>query len=51
MVLTAFWCGTAFYLVNRSFLADRFRRISRKVLPFVLIALGIYILAEAFLLA
>lgn len=51
MALTALWCGIANYLVNHSFLADRFRAISTKVLPFILIGLGIYILIETFLLA
>jgi cadmium resistance protein CadD (predicted permease) len=50
MVLTGFWCYMANYLVNHSFLADRFRCIGARVLPFVLIGLGIYILAEVFLL-
>jgi cadmium resistance protein CadD (predicted permease) len=49
MVLTGVWCGLAAYLVNHSFLADRFRRVAGKVLPFVLIGLGLYILVEAFL--
>jgi cadmium resistance protein CadD (predicted permease) len=48
MVLTGFWCGLANYFVNHSFLGDRFRHIGGRVLPFVLIVLGIYILAEAF---
>lgn len=48
MVLTGFWCYVANYLVNHSFLADRFRFIGARVLPFVLIGLGIYILAEVF---
>ena len=48
MVLTGFWCGLANYFVNHSFLADRFRHIAGRLLPFVLIGLGIYILAEAF---
>lgn len=47
MALTAVWCGIAAYLVNHSFLADRFRRIASRIPPFVLIGLGIYILAEA----
>jgi cadmium resistance protein CadD (predicted permease) len=50
MVLTAFWCLLANYLVKYSFLADIFRSIGSRVLPYVLIGLGIYILAEAFLL-
>jgi cadmium resistance protein CadD (predicted permease) len=48
--LTGVWCGVASYLVNHSFLADRFRRITSRILPFVLIGLGLYIMAEAFLL-
>jgi cadmium resistance protein CadD (predicted permease) len=50
MGLTGVWCGVAFYLVNHSFLAARFRRIASRILPFVLIGLGLYIMAEAFLL-
>jgi cadmium resistance protein CadD (predicted permease) len=49
MVLTAFWCFLANYLVKHSFLADIFRSIGCRVLPYVLIGLGSYILAEAFL--
>jgi cadmium resistance protein CadD (predicted permease) len=49
MVLTGFWCGLANYFVNHSFLADRFRHIAARLLPFVLIGLGIYILVGAFL--
>jgi cadmium resistance protein CadD (predicted permease) len=49
MVLTGFWCGLANYFVNHSFLANRFRHIAARLLPFVLIGLGIYILVEAFL--
>ena len=51
MALTGiWWCGIANYLVNHSFLADHFRHISKSILPLVLIGLGIYILADAFLL-
>jgi cadmium resistance protein CadD (predicted permease) len=50
MVLTAFWCFLANYLVKHSFLADIFRGIGSRLLPYVLIGLGIYILAEAFLM-
>jgi cadmium resistance protein CadD (predicted permease) len=49
MVLTGVWCATAKYLVNHTFLATRFRNIAYRVLPFVLIGLGVYILAESFL--
>jgi cadmium resistance protein CadD (predicted permease) len=50
MVLTAFWCFLANYLVKHSSLANVFRSIGSRVLPYVLIGLGIYILAEAFLM-
>jgi cadmium resistance protein CadD (predicted permease) len=50
MVLTAFWCFLANYLVKHSFLANIFRSVGSRVLPYVLIGLGIYILAEAFLM-
>ncbi|CAN5174265.1 cadmium resistance transporter [soil metagenome] len=50
MVSTAFWCFLANYLVKHSFLAIIFRSIGSKVLPYVLIGLGIYILVEAFLM-
>jgi cadmium resistance protein CadD (predicted permease) len=50
MILTGVWCGIAFYLVKRSFLAAKLRRVADRVLPFVLIGLGIYILIEAFLI-
>jgi cadmium resistance protein CadD (predicted permease) len=50
MMLTAFWCFLANYLVRHSFRANVFRSIGSRVLPFVLIGLGIYILAEAFLM-
>jgi cadmium resistance protein CadD (predicted permease) len=50
MVLTAFWCFLAYYLIKHSFLADIFRSIGSRVLPYVLIGLGLYILAEAFLM-
>ena len=50
MVLTALWCFLANYFVKHSFLADIFRRVGSRVLPFVLIGLGIYILTEAFLI-
>jgi cadmium resistance protein CadD (predicted permease) len=50
MTLTAFWCLLANYLVKHNFPADIFRSIGSRVLPYVLIGLGIYILAEAFLI-
>ncbi|MEP0824000.1 MAG: cadmium resistance transporter [Nitrososphaera sp.] len=50
MVMVALWCGFAYYLVNHSFLAERIKKVGGRLLPFVLIGLGIYILAEAFLI-
>jgi cadmium resistance protein CadD (predicted permease) len=50
MVLTAFWCFLANYLVKHSLLADIFRSFGSRVLPYVLKGLGLYILAEAFLM-
>jgi cadmium resistance protein CadD (predicted permease) len=50
MVITAFWCFMANYLVKHSLLADIFRSIGSRVLPYVLIGFGLYILAEAFLM-
>lgn len=49
LVFTAVWLGIAGFLVKRSFLAARFRSVSTKALPFVLIGLGTYILIEAFI--
>jgi cadmium resistance protein CadD (predicted permease) len=48
MILTAVWCVIAAYLVNHSFLAERLRRTASRILPFILIGLGMYILLEAF---
>jgi cadmium resistance protein CadD (predicted permease) len=50
MVITAFWCFMANYLVKHSLLADIFRSTGSRVLPYVLIGFGLYILAEAFLM-
>jgi cadmium resistance protein CadD (predicted permease) len=50
MVLTGVWCVIGSYLVNHTLLATRFRRIADKALPFILVALGTYILVEAFLI-
>jgi cadmium resistance protein CadD (predicted permease) len=49
MVLTGAWCTIAMYLVNHTFLATHFRHVADRVLPFVLMGLGIYILVEVFL--
>jgi cadmium resistance protein CadD (predicted permease) len=49
MIMTAVWCAVAYYLVNHLLIASRIRHVGHIILPFVLIALGIYILAEFFL--
>jgi cadmium resistance protein CadD (predicted permease) len=50
MLMTAVWCIAAYYLVNHPLIASRIRRIGHVVMPFVLIGLGIYTLAQAFLI-
>lgn len=48
MAMTAVWCIMAYYLVNHPLVASRIRRIGHIVMPFVLIGIGIYILAQGF---
>lgn len=50
LAVTAVWCALAYYLVNHRLIATRPRRVGHIVLPFVLIGLDAYILANAFLL-
>lgn len=50
MVLTGVWCIVAYHLVNHPLVASRVMCIGTIALPFILIGLGIYILAEAFLI-
>jgi cadmium resistance protein CadD (predicted permease) len=50
MVLTGLWCTVAYRLVNHPLITSRVKRIGTIALPFILIGLGIYILAEAFLI-
>jgi cadmium resistance protein CadD (predicted permease) len=49
MIMTALWCASAYFLVNHPLVASQIRRIGHIVLPFILMGLGIFILAEAFL--
>jgi cadmium resistance protein CadD (predicted permease) len=49
LAMTAVWCISAHYFVNYPLIASRIHRIGIVILPFVLIGLGIYILAESFL--
>jgi cadmium resistance protein CadD (predicted permease) len=49
-VMTGVWCALAYLLVNNRILGDVLRRYAHVFLPFVLIALGIYILSGALVL-
>jgi cadmium resistance protein CadD (predicted permease) len=51
MAMTAVWCASAYFLVNHPLVASRIRRIGHIILPFILIGLGVFILAEAFLIS
>ena len=48
LVMTGVWCVAGHYAVNHSFLARQLRRFGHLVFPFVLIVIGISVLAEAF---
>jgi cadmium resistance protein CadD (predicted permease) len=50
MVMTAVWCAFAYFVVNHPLVASQIRRIGRIILPFILVGLGIFILADAFLI-
>jgi cadmium resistance protein CadD (predicted permease) len=49
-VLTGLWCVLGFYLVNNPVVGNAVRRHAHVALPFVLIALGLYILSGALVL-
>jgi cadmium resistance protein CadD (predicted permease) len=49
-VLTGLWCVLGYYLVHNPLVGDAVRRHAHVVLPFVLIALGLYILSDAWVL-
>ena len=51
LAVTAVWCALAYRLVNHRIVAKRLSRIGHILLPAVLIGLGIFILAEAFIMA
>jgi cadmium resistance protein CadD (predicted permease) len=46
-VLTGVWCVAGYYLVDNPLFGERLGRHGRLALPFVLIALGLWILADA----
>jgi cadmium resistance protein CadD (predicted permease) len=47
MVMTLVWCILTFYLVNHPLIATRIQRFGNIITPFVLMGLGLYILADA----
>jgi cadmium resistance protein CadD (predicted permease) len=51
MAMTAVWCASAYFLVNHPLVDSRIRRIGHIILPFILMGLGVFILAEAFLIS
>ena len=46
-VMTLVWCVAGYYLVDNPLFGERLGRYGRVALPFVLIALGVWILADA----
>ena len=48
VAMTAVWCVVSYYFVNHPLIASRIRHIGNIIFPFVLIGLGIYILASLF---
>lgn len=48
-VMVGVWCVAGYLLVNHTVIGDTLRRIGDRLLPFVLIGLGFYILAETYL--
>jgi cadmium resistance protein CadD (predicted permease) len=49
MAMTAVWCAIGYYFVKHPLVEKHMRRFGHVVLPFVLIGLGVYIMADAFL--
>jgi cadmium resistance protein CadD (predicted permease) len=45
--MTALWCAAGYWLVNHPLLGGRIRKYGSAALPFVLVGLGLYILADA----
>jgi cadmium resistance protein CadD (predicted permease) len=50
LVMTAIWCAIAYYLVGHPLIAKRLYKTGHVIFPLVLIALGIYILTDAFII-
>ncbi|HWJ73789.1 MAG TPA: cadmium resistance transporter [Kaistia sp.] len=49
-VMTALWCFVGRIIVNNRLIGDHIRRYGHKILPFVLIAIGLHILSGALVL-
>lgn len=46
-IMTALWCGAGYWLVHHPIVGARIRQYGHVALPFVLLGLGLYILADA----
>jgi cadmium resistance protein CadD (predicted permease) len=46
-IMTAAWCALGYFVVNNPVVGRRMRRYGHLALPWVLIVLGVYILADA----
>jgi cadmium resistance protein CadD (predicted permease) len=49
-VMTAVWCALGYALVSNRWIGERASRLASRLLPFVLIGLGLYILSGAVVL-
>jgi cadmium resistance protein CadD (predicted permease) len=49
MAMTLVWCVVTYYFVNHPIVANRIERLGNILTPFVLIALGVYILGDSFM--
>jgi cadmium resistance protein CadD (predicted permease) len=47
LLMIAVWCGIAYYLTLHPLVASPLTRYGQRLVPFVLISLGIYILVES----
>ncbi len=50
MAMTFVWCIVTYYFVNHPIVASRIEHLGNILTPFVLIGLGVYILADSFIL-
>lgn len=47
LVMVALWCGLGFWLVSHKHIAQFIEKFGHRFIPFIFIALGIYIMAES----